>query len=304
MKAAREVSRDFCKMIEGNKRFNETAVLHVTKEAFKYPNIISNWNRLWRGVKVDVSLSKEVWHSIPRHILQNVKFVSLVSHSKDFLGRKPAELFCLRKILDCTSNMEELELAVKGALSALPIDIFDVIAQRSASLKKLHLKSKELVDLDGDYRDVDWTFLGVMTQLKDFKLSRRFTNCDYDCEFQIFGFEECLLECLPRDQLERLSLRGISARNTDFWRRNESQDDYDEAGLPFKLELLQGFRNLKSLRVNRCHSNAVNDDVMRFISQEMTSLVELEFGHCSELTNAGIAGTSKDGSDSIRNIRG
>jgi len=47
----------------------------------------------------------------------------------------------------------------------------------------------------------------------------------------------------------------------------------------------------------------VNDAIMCFIVSEMTTLEEFEVSHCSRLTDAGIAGTSEDGSDSIRNLK-
>jgi len=47
----------------------------------------------------------------------------------------------------------------------------------------------------------------------------------------------------------------------------------------------------------------VDDDILRFIVEEIASLEELEMSHCSRLTDRGIAGTSEDGSDSIRNLK-
>jgi len=78
-----------------------------------------------------------------------------------------------------------------------------------------------------------------------------------------------------------------------------------EPDLVVKLELLRGFRNLKRLSLRYC-SDALDDDVMRFIVMEMTSLEELEVSHCSELTDAGLMGTSENGSysDSIQNLKG
>jgi len=73
--------------------------------------------------------------------------------------------------------------------------------------------------------------------------------------------------------------------------------------LPFKLDLLRGLRNLRRLSLRYC-TDAVDDNIMRFIVSEMTSLEELEVSHCSGLTDRGIVGTSEDNSDSIRNLRG
>jgi len=91
-----------------------------------------------------------------------------------------------------------------------------------------------------------------------------------------------------------LALRGVGARH-QFWRTIYGDSELE---LPFKLNLLRRFRNLKRLSLRDCH-DAVDDDIIHFIVREMTSLEEFEISYCIKLTNAGIAGTLNDGSDSI-----
>jgi len=81
----------------------------------------------------------------------------------------------------------------------------------------------------------------------------------------------------------------------------------EEVPLESKLNLLQGFQNLKRLSF-RHSMNALDDDVLQFIFREMTTLEELEVSHCSRLTNTGITGTEPEvqGEErvSIRNLKG
>jgi len=193
-------------------------------------------------------------------------------------------------------TLEELDVAVKKKFGK---NLFDVIKQRCPNLKKFHLKAKKFVDfVGGSEQIIDWTFLGRMTRLRDFKLSR--PHCKDDANWEAYGNGTRLLECLPRNQLERLGFRGIGGRICEFWRLNSLEN---EPALELKLNLLGGFRNLRCLSFFRC-PDAVDDLIMRFIVTEMTSLEELEVSHCSNLTDVGLAGNLEDGSDSIRNLKG
>jgi len=191
--------------------------------------------------------------------------------------------------------LEELDVTVQDEFqNSLLHDGIAVL-----NLKKLHLKSRWVLQ---SAPMVDWTFLRGMSQLKDFALVRPRPNREtYES-----GSE--LLKDLPRNQLERLSLRGFGAKERDcgFWRYAylEHGNVFSmEPELPYKLELLSGFRNLKRLSFRQC-PDAVDNDIMRFIVTEMTCLEELEVSHCRRLTDIGIAGKSKNGSDSIRNLKG
>jgi len=205
----------------------------------------------------------------------------------------------LKDFIDNHDSLEELVVHVKEEFEE---NLLDVVKQRCPNLKKLHLQAKEFVDSIGRRRQeqisVDWTFLRGMTRLQDFQLSRPGCN---NANWQAYGNGSRLLECLPRNQLERLGFRGIGARAGGFW-RNDAMESQPE--LLFKLDLLRGFVNLKRLSLRYC-PDAVDDDVIRFIVTEMTSLEALEVSHCSKLSDAGIRGTSEDGSssDSIRNLK-
>jgi len=196
-------------------------------------------------------------------------------------------------------TLEELDVDTEVVLVK---GLFDVIKSRSANLRKLHLKAKSLVDpvaQEGEEK-ADWNFLREMTRLRDFALVRPFCR---NADWELYGNGADLLQCLPHNQLDRLSLKGIGARECGFWRLPDVMGRYIDIELTSKLELLGGFRTLRHLSLRRC-PDAVDDDIMEFILQEMTSIQELELGHCSRLSDAGIAGTSEDGSDSIRNLRG
>jgi len=198
-------------------------------------------------------------------------------------------------------TLEEVDVAVRGEFGK---NLFEVVKQRCCpKLIKLRLKAKKFVDVvrgEGREKFIDWTFLGTMTRLKDFQLSR--PKC-INAQWEAYGNGTRLLESLPRNQLERLGLRGIGfgRRNfCGFWRNNDLEI---EPALELKLNLLGRFQNLRCLSLRYC-PDAVDDDVIRFVVTEMTSLEVLELSHCSKLTDAGLRGTSEDGSDSIRNLEG
>jgi len=191
-------------------------------------------------------------------------------------------------------SLEEVDVGVKKQFA---MTLLDVIRQRCSNLKKIHLKAKRFVVAEEEESRVDWTFLGDMKRLRDFALCRPY---DKNANWEKYGNGTRLLESLPRNQLERLSLKGIGARKIGFWKVNALDN---EPELSFKLNILDGFRNLKRLSLLLC-PDAVDDGVMQFIIKEMTSLEEFEVSQCSQLTDAGFAGNSEDGSDSIRNLKG
>jgi len=202
---------------------------------------------------------------------------------KDFLADHP--------------SLEELDVSDDKA--GFSLSLLYGIKEHCPNLRKLHLKAIYFVDSESEVyeRKVDWTFLKSMTRLKDFQISR--PNC-FDYKREWYGNGIRLLQALPRHQLERLSFRGIGVK-CGFWKQDDDLEG--EPDLAFKLELLHGFRNLRRLSFYRCR-DAVDDNIIRFIQREMTSLEVLEISHCSRLTDAGLAGTFEDGSDSIRNIKG
>jgi len=205
----------------------------------------------------------------------------------------------LKNFLANQDTLEELDVAVKKEFGN---DLLDFIKRRCCpNLKKLHLKAKRFFDFVGGSEQImDWTFLGKMTRLRDFQLTRPYY---YTENWEIYGNGTRLFESLPRNQLKRLCFRGIGHNDWHdcaFWRLNDWEG---EPELPVKLDILRGFRNLTHLSFYRC-PDVVDDDIMQFVISEMTSLEEFEVSHCSRLTDAGIAGTNEDGSDSIRNLKG
>jgi len=197
-------------------------------------------------------------------------------------------------LIENQGSLVELDVAVKDKFGK---NLFDVIRQRSPTLRKLHLTTDRFIDFTGRDEKVNWTFLRGMKQLKDFQLARPSCN---EPNWELYGTGPELLKLLPRNQLERLGLRGIgTSRQLGFWRPNYGEP---EPELPLKLDLLRGFRNLRRLSLRYC-TDAVDDNIIRFIVSEMTSLEELQVSHCSRLTDRGIVGTSEDDSDSIRNLK-
>jgi len=244
----------------------------------------------------ELSIHAEAWYdkngvhgvTLPRlkslTAATGVYLTSAQDSLKDFLANHP--------------TLEELDVDTEVVLYK---SLFDVIKSRSANLRKLHLKTKWFVDpatKEGEEK-VDWTFIGEMKRLKDFALARPFCK---NAGWKKYGTGTLILQCLPQNQLERLSLDGIGARDCGFWRLPDVLGRYIDIELTSKLALLGGFRNLRNLILRRC-PDAVDDGIMEFILKEMTSLHELELSHCSRLSDVGIAGTSEDGSDSIRNLR-
>jgi len=174
------------------------------------------------------------------------------------------------------NSLVELDVEVVEG-SSFRKNLFDVIRQRSPYLKKLHLKAHKFVDVDGKetMTKVDWSFLRGMKLLQDFQLSRPSSYGVDPNYWEFYGTGTLLLESLPRNQLlERLCLRGIGAKTAGFWNTT-----YVNVTPELKLDLFRGFRNLKVLSLRHC-PDAVDDDIMQLIVEEMTSLEELEVSHC------------------------
>jgi len=195
-------------------------------------------------------------------------------------------------------TLEEIDVAVESGFST---SLFDGIKARSANLRKLHLKAKKFINSVGRQKSVDWSFLGNMTRLKDFKLGRPFCK---NPNWVKYGNGAHLLQSLPKNQLERLSLKGLGGTECGFWKFPDAMGRYvDDIDLTSKVELSEGFRNLNRLNLRRC-PDSVDDKIMQLIVREMTLLQELKLSHCSRLTDTGLAGDSEDGSNSIQNLKG
>jgi len=248
----------------------------------------------------ELSLHLGMWDKLPPVTLPHLRrFSATVSN-----GTQQDSLKNFLVANQGNNSLAELDVAVRRRY-VFGSNLFDVIRrQYSPYLKKLHLQAYTFGDVEqNEVVKVDWTFLREMKCLRDFQLARPYTPVRPNWVFQWnYGNGTFLLESLPKCQLERLSLRGIGIKSGGFWRNGVVVNDM-EPELPFKLDLLVGgFRNLKRLSLRYC-PDAVDDDIMRVIIREMTSLEEFEVSHCSGLTDAGIAGTSEDGSDSIRNLK-
>jgi len=188
-------------------------------------------------------------------ILLPVTFPRLTSLSATVTSYREQD--SLKDFLASTNlkSLLELEVTVKRK-NGFRKNLFDVIRKRSPSLKKLHLQAPKFPDEAGnEISKVNWTFLGEMKCLKDFQLRR--PRC-FGPHWESYGNGTLLLESLPKNQLERLCLRGIGAKYVGFWRTKRHGI---EAELPLKLDLFRGFRNLKSLSLRHC-PDAVDDDIL------------------------------------------
>jgi len=188
--------------------------------------------------------------------------------------------------------LEELDVNVRKEFDR---SLFQAITKHCGNLRKLYIKAKYFIGFGT--QKPDWTFLARMTHLRDFQIRRQYSSVG---QLLSYGDGPKFLQSLPREQMQRLSLKGID--NPGFWKTLNNDLVLIEPDLELKLDLLRGFRNLKQLSFLRC-GNAVDDQVMQFIFREMTTLQKFEISHCYSLTDAGIAGNNPD-SVSIQNLIG
>jgi len=203
---------------------------------------------------------------------------------EDYKGQESLEAFLKNHL----SSLKELDISLKDEFTRT---LFQVIKRLSPSLKKLHLRAKYFTHdsyIQGGEEEIDWSFLKGMNHLKDFKIVQTSKSKKRETEYL-----PSLFECLPLNQLERLSCKGI--KDTGFWKiTNSALDDFNLDG---------SFRDLRRLSFRRC-KNEVNNERMQLIFREMSSLEELEITHCLSLTDTGIAGDPQNrNSLSIRNLR-
>jgi hypothetical protein len=248
------------------------------------PRIVGNN----RDTLTVLSLHLSVWHldEMKGIRLGCLKSLTLTAFEKD---QEIVGAFITNQPL-----LEELDISIKNDFHR---NLFAVVQGRSARLKKLHIKTK---CFDGFPGDVDWSFLGQLKDLKDFKIRRPFC---LTADFDSYGTGTTFLLAFgAENKLKRLSLEGIS--ETGFWRR---QGTREEPETEYKIELLSKFTRLEELSLVRC-DESVNDDLIQWIFKEMRSLTKLEISHCSELTDAGLTGKGLDGNDdsgvSLKNLKG
>jgi len=245
---------------------------------------------------LDLSLHWKVWKSEELKTMIFPKLKRLTAT----IG--PEEQETLEAFLSNHSkSLEELDIAVDVTEVKFSSSLLRTIKKLSTNLKKLHLQAEEF---EGD--TVDWSFLREMKCLQDFRISRPYSGPFFEVNEQGYGTGPRFLESLPRNQLQRLSFKGIRDGKS-FWKTKIGNDTM-EPDLQLKLDLLGGFRNLKCLRFERC-GNAVDDQVIQFIFREISRLEEFHISHCKSLTDAGIAGgTNPEQSDkkavSIQNLKG
>jgi len=217
--------------------------------------------------------------------------------------------------------LEELDIEVDDSSSPCEMDAADEFWEAfkrrcSASgntLKKVHLTTCPFFwDAQETSVILDWSFLDEMKTLEDFQLEIDFVTL-YK---KGIGIGPRVLECLPKNKLTSLRLKGIHSGGR-FWRVSPEDSDNEgpepavvvteEVPLSQKLDLLAGFRNLKHLSF-RYSLNALDDEVIQFIFREMNCLEELEVSHCSRLTDLGISGTGPQEEEServsIRSLKG
>jgi len=126
---------------------------------------------------------------------------------------------------------------------------------------------------------VNWSFLEGMEQLTDFQL-----EISWDGKHELppgdrYLGRPRLLECLPKNQLERLGLKGLQAVTIwgSFWRCPSEEDPAQgreptpnvTEGVPLasKVDLLRGFENLKRLSF-RHSPNALDDKDLHLSSKK------------------------------------
>jgi len=241
--------------------------------------------RRHRESLLEVTININVWKScddIRTLILPQLKTLTAVV---DTAGTANFETFLMNH-----PALEELDIQVNNG-TAGSRDLWEKIKRHCCAsgeaLKKLHLKMPEFFLGGFGAKDNEWAFLAGMKVLEDFQLQVSVGS---------FGSGTRLLETLPRNRkLQRLSLdKMLFERN--FWNFRSQCIERGlemvstDAPLATKLELLRKFPNLKRLSFRHC-PNAVDDDVIQLIFEEMTSLEELELSHCPYLTDVGIAGT-------------
>jgi len=116
----------------------------------------------------------------------------------------------LKDFLANHEHLEEVDVAVKREFGK---NLFNVIRQLCHNLKKLHLKAKKFVDsastAGGRQKNVDWTFLGALTRLRDFQLSR----------------PHCKNPNWKHMETERVSWNRSHGINWNDWASEESDSD-------------------------------------------------------------------------------
>jgi len=281
--------------------------------------------RSHRDTLVEVSITVCAWEA--SEYVRTLNFPQLRSLTSVSSGDSVVnfESFLMRH-----PKLEELDLSVIDFrdYEDEDMDLWKAIKRRCAAagayLKKLHLKTSRYYWTCFEASLVlDWSFLEEMKTLEDFQVEVTFDSLHEVCE-EGLGIGPRVLECLPRNQLTSLSLKGLHFGGS-FWRvspedREDSEEDSDkdegpepavvvveeEVPLAAKLDLLRGFQNLKRLSF-RLSKNAVDDDILQFIFREMSCLEELEVSHCCRLTDVGIAGSGPEKEServSIQSLKG
>jgi len=236
---------------------------------------------------VEVSIPVEVWKA------SNITAMTLPGLKRLKVEFEVVDCPKFEAFLENLPLLDELDVSVVDTPRVfVNISLLEVIKRRCANLKKLHLKLRNFVGIEGN---VDWSFLGEMKHLKDFQINR--PNIVYFLN-DSFGTGPQFLYCLPKNQLEKLSLQGIRCGLGDvgFWTclnyghfRGYNVESLHKTSTAEILDLPSRFRNLRRLSF-RNSPNAVDNELLRFILRENTSLEELEFTLCPYLTNDGIAG--------------
>jgi hypothetical protein len=248
------------------------------------PRIVGNN----RDTLTVLSLNLSVWH------LDEMKGIRLGCLNSLTLTAFEEDQEIVGAFITNQPLLEELDISIKNDFHR---NLFAVVQGRSTRLKKLHIKTK---CFDGFPGDVDWSFLGLLKGLTDFKLRRPFCRT---ADFDSYGTGTTFLLAFgAENKLKRLSLEGIS--ETGFWRR---QGTTEEPEIEYKIELLRKFTRLEELSLVRC-DDSVTDDLIQWMFKEMRSLTKLEMSHCSELTDAGLTGKGLNGNDdsgvSLKNLKG
>jgi len=215
-------------MILSNRGYKERRVLYIKRQTAHDFDILLQSNLIWRRIKlqpthnvviakvmellqknrdslVEVSCDPSFWTDNAIWTM-TLPFLQSFSATTSVWGQNSLNVFLLNH-----PHLEEIDIAIRQHFGSF---LFDVIKQRSAKLKKLHLKAKKFIDFNDETDEfIDWTFRGSMTQLTDFQLSRPYCK---NANWEAYGSGRRILESLPKNQLVSLRLRGFGLRNCGF----------------------------------------------------------------------------------------
>jgi len=208
LKATREVSWDFFDKITRFDGFQNSAVLIVSKESVEIPNLFdknssSSMTQTWTGLQIEVDLPLDVLDKI-RHILQHVKFLSLVISPLDpefalFRGHNQNYANFIAGVLSSTPKLTSLQMHI--CLLENLTEVWTSAAIRD-HLRNLQTLEMFLLDLGGNSTKAMYRTNGPL-------LKRATKNTDFfviseECAVNLQQLATALVETAPPCRLKRL----------------------------------------------------------------------------------------------------